>query len=63
MICFPSDPYPFKFFKGCLPQILLGPFLDTLPHIIVAAVQEIGQCQVELCFTCVAGRLFTIPTF
>ena len=23
-------PYPFKFFKGCLPQILLGPFLNTL---------------------------------
>ena len=21
---------PFKFFKGCLPQILLGPFLNTL---------------------------------
>ena len=26
-------PYPFKFFKGCLPQILLGPFLNTLSHI------------------------------
>ena len=25
-----SRPYPFKFFKGCLPQILLGPFLNTL---------------------------------
>ena len=25
--------YPFKFFKGCLPQILLGPFLYTLSHI------------------------------
>ena len=23
-------PYPFKFFKGCLLQILLGPFLNTL---------------------------------
>ena len=22
-----------KFFKGCLPQMLLGPFLNTLPHI------------------------------
>ena len=28
-----SRPYPFKFFKGCLPQILLGPFLNTLSHI------------------------------
>ena len=28
-----SRPYPSKFFKGCLPQILLGPFLNTLSHI------------------------------
>ena len=27
-----SRPYPFKSFKGCLPQILLGPFLNTLSH-------------------------------
>ena len=25
--------YPFKFFKGCLPQILLGPLLNTFSHI------------------------------
>ena len=25
---------PCKFFKGCLPQILLGPFLDTLSHMM-----------------------------
>ena len=25
-------PYTFKFFKGCLPQILLGPFLSVLSH-------------------------------
>ena len=25
-----SRPYPFNFFKGCLPQILLGPLLNTL---------------------------------
>ena len=29
-----SRLYHFKFFSGCLPQILLGPFLDTLSHII-----------------------------
>ena len=28
-----SRPYPFKFFKGCLPQISLGPFLNTLSQI------------------------------
>ena len=25
-----SRSYPFKFFKGWLPQILLGPFFNTL---------------------------------
>ena len=28
-----NRPYHFKFFKGSLPQILLGPFLKTLVHI------------------------------
>ena len=27
-----SRPYHCNFFKGCLPQIALGPFLNTLPH-------------------------------
>ena len=28
-----SRLYHFKFFKGCLPQILFGPFLNTLSHL------------------------------
>ena len=28
-----SRPYHLKFFKGCLPQILPGPFLNTLSHL------------------------------
>ena len=28
-----NRPYLFKFFKGCLPQILFGPFLNTFFHI------------------------------
>ena len=28
-------PYHVKFFKGCLSQILLGPFLDILPYMKV----------------------------
>ena len=28
-----NRPYPFKFFKGCLPQILLALFLKILSHI------------------------------
>ena len=27
MVCL-NRPYPFKFFKGYLPQILLGPLLE-----------------------------------
>ena len=29
MVCL-SRPYPFKFFKGCLSQMLLSPFLNPL---------------------------------
>ena len=35
-----SRPYLFKFFKGCLPQILLGPLLDTSSHISCNSVVE-----------------------
>ena len=31
MVC-PSRTYRLKFFKGCLPEILLGPFLNALTH-------------------------------
>ena len=30
-----KGPYHFKFFKGCIAQILLGPFLNALSHIII----------------------------
>ena len=30
--------YGFKFFKGCAPQILFGPFLNTLFHMFLAIV-------------------------
>ena len=33
MVCL-GRPHPIKFSKGCLPQILLGPFLNNLSHII-----------------------------
>ena len=32
MICL-GIPYHFKSFKGCLPEILLGPFMNTLAHV------------------------------
>ena len=33
-----SKPYPFKFFKSCLPQILLGPFSNTLSQMSRAII-------------------------
>ena len=33
MVCL-SRLYHFRFFKGCLPQILLGPSLDTLSQMM-----------------------------
>ena len=35
-------PYHFKFFKGCLSQILLGPFLNTLSHTLCADISMLG---------------------
>ena len=35
----------YKFFKGCLPQILLGPFLNTLSHIKHIKINEVGSLR------------------
>ena len=41
-----SRPYPFKFFKGCLLQILLGPSLINLSHIKIelSRKRDISHC-------------------
>ena len=45
MVCL-SRPYRFKVFKNCLPQILLGPFLNTLSHIFNKKIpQNICLCE------------------
>ena len=36
-----SRPQSFKFFKGCLPQILLGSFLNILSRIVVQIISSI----------------------
>ena len=44
-----NRPYPFKFFKSCLPQILFGPFLNTLfqmilhKHLIVNGIKTYSK--------------------
>ena len=32
MVCL-NRPYQLRFFKGCIPKILLGPFLNTLSQV------------------------------
>ena len=39
----PCRPHHFKFFKGCLPQVLHGPFLNTLTHLIANGSIKIPQ--------------------
>ena len=47
---FLTRPYSFKFFKGCLPQILLGPFLNTLANIIHNSWINIPRCHILVNF-------------
>ena len=35
-----------KLCKGCLPQILLGPFLNTLSQISVEYNQAVAGCEI-----------------
>ena len=43
MVCL-SRPFPFKFFKGCLPQNLLSPLLSTLSHIqLLQELRKLGN--------------------
>ena len=41
MVCL-SRPYPFKRFKGCLPQNLLSSFLNTLPHLTQTIIMYVS---------------------
>ena len=39
-----SRPYTFKFFKGCLSQILLRPLLNTLSHLSLHHINKYNLC-------------------
>ena len=41
-------PYHFKFFKGCRPQILLGPFLNTLTYLQLRTKQVSLRYKTDL---------------
>ena len=45
---FLSRPYPFNFFKGCLRQIFLGPFLNTLSQTYLTCTLNISQGSIFL---------------
>ena len=45
---FKNGPRMDKFFKGCLPQILLGPFLNTLSHITNGPYSEKARSSVTV---------------
>ena len=48
MVCL-SRPFPFKFFKGCLPQNLLSPLLSTLSHIqLLQELRKLGNILFQL---------------
>ena len=51
-------PYHFKFFKGCLPQILLGPFLNTLTHMVVFVIcREFVSCTLSTLLKATCGNM------
>ena len=45
MVCL-SRPYHFKFFKGCLPQLSHGPFLNTLSHLSIF-IHQLNLSQIN----------------
>ena len=57
-----SRPYHFKFLRGCLPQILLSPFLNTLTHIVVF-LQLIFIFFEDNCFITINPFLVTSVVF
>ena len=64
MFCL-SRPYTFKFFKGCLPQILLGPLLNTLSQMLhdLARMSPYSAKGTEQIFVKIAPTYWSIPIF
>ena len=48
MVCL--GKYHFKLFKGCLPQILVGPFLNTLTHLFISRNFSLKHFEVTIHF-------------
>ena len=41
------DHTPLNFVKGCLPQMLLGPYLNTLSHMILTDSKQLSSYELE----------------
>ena len=48
MVCLSRQNH-FNFFKGCLPQVSLGPFLNTLSHSSITFLIKINHINHILC--------------
>ena len=51
---------PHKFLKACLPQILIGSFLNTLSHIFLISSQETrkeNSCSCTVCYTMLLNHI------
>ena len=62
MVCL-CRPYPFKFFKGCPPQNLLSPLLNTLSQIIVEYNEGKVYRKLEYLLKIVSIFTLEIPGF
>ena len=61
MVCL-GRPYHFKFFKYCLPQILLGLFLNALTHILIIDY-TVSEVESAVLHDGKMSQLNTLPHF
>ena len=54
-----SRPYHFKFFKSCLPQILLGPSLNTMSQILFFSIYK-NLCRSRESYFYLFTSIFTV---
>ena len=59
-IVYLSRPYHVKFFEGCLPQISLGPFLNTLSQMLLLSIKVLERKSVGNYAHSVSVTMFTI---
>ena len=61
MVCL-GRPYHIQFFKGCIPHILLGTFLNTLTHLMVHSNNTLLSNHLQRLRFCAEFMYFTTGT-